>query len=250
MEVLAIKLLNLQKELECPVCITLPESRPIYQCENGHIICKSCRKQLETCPQCRTPLGNSRSLAAESCLDALIEPCTFAKHGCDAKLLPHNQEDHKKNCDYRLVPCPVKKCQQTVSFCNVMNHLQSYHGKYVQISGKFSRVLTLECDAVNCYAYKDKHFLIMKTITPNGNWHFWVYGLGSREQIANFFFEISLYNRHGSSKLLSQEPVLSLDKSPEDIIRDKDGLVLTEKAISRLLISGPTSYTVSIGEKF
>ena len=90
----------------------------------------------------------------------------------------------------------------------------------------------------------------MKTITPNGNWHFWVYGLGSREQIANFFFEISLYNRHGSSKLLSQEPVLSLDKSPEDIIRDKDGLVLTEKAISRLLISGPTSYTVSIGEKF
>ena len=31
---------DLKFDLECPICNVIPRSGPIYQCENGHMICK------------------------------------------------------------------------------------------------------------------------------------------------------------------------------------------------------------------
>ena len=39
--------------LECPVCFLAIDSAPIYQCHNGHVVCKDCHPKLETCPICR-----------------------------------------------------------------------------------------------------------------------------------------------------------------------------------------------------
>ena len=39
--------------LECPVCMETISSAPIFQCRNGHIVCKDCHPKLETCPICR-----------------------------------------------------------------------------------------------------------------------------------------------------------------------------------------------------
>ena len=39
--------------LECPVCFETIDSVPIYQCRNGHVVCKNCHPKLETCPICR-----------------------------------------------------------------------------------------------------------------------------------------------------------------------------------------------------
>ena len=39
--------------LECPVCFHTINSVPIYQCANGHVVCKDCHLNLETCPICR-----------------------------------------------------------------------------------------------------------------------------------------------------------------------------------------------------
>ena len=36
----------LKEDLECPVCMDVPESLPIYQCLQGHIICNVCCGQL------------------------------------------------------------------------------------------------------------------------------------------------------------------------------------------------------------
>ena len=39
--------------LECPVCFQTIDSVPIYQCLNGHVVCKDCHPKLENCPICR-----------------------------------------------------------------------------------------------------------------------------------------------------------------------------------------------------
>ena len=39
--------------LECPICFETIDSVPIYQCRNGHVVCKNCHPKLETCPICR-----------------------------------------------------------------------------------------------------------------------------------------------------------------------------------------------------
>ena len=43
------ELREIEAELECPVCMEMALP-PIYQCEEGHIICSSCKPLLTNCP--------------------------------------------------------------------------------------------------------------------------------------------------------------------------------------------------------
>ena len=56
---MAMKIPNTEKEinLECPVCWSVPKSTPIYQCGNGHLLCKDCKPRLSECPICKTKCG-------------------------------------------------------------------------------------------------------------------------------------------------------------------------------------------------
>ncbi|CAB4055076.1 unnamed protein product [Lepeophtheirus salmonis] len=45
------ELKELEGELECPVCMDISRP-PIYQCEEGHIICSTCKPLLINCPHC------------------------------------------------------------------------------------------------------------------------------------------------------------------------------------------------------
>ena len=56
---MAMKIPNTEKEinLECPVCWSVPRSVPIYQCGNGHLLCKDCKPRLRECPICKTKHG-------------------------------------------------------------------------------------------------------------------------------------------------------------------------------------------------
>ena len=60
---------SLKEDLECPVCMEVPTSLPIYQCLKGHIICNSCYPKLYNCPVCRISLTPQvRALLAEKIL--------------------------------------------------------------------------------------------------------------------------------------------------------------------------------------
>ena len=60
---------SLKEDLDCPVCYDVPESLPIYQCTQGHIICNSCYPKLNNCPVCRVILSPQiRALTAEKIL--------------------------------------------------------------------------------------------------------------------------------------------------------------------------------------
>ena len=44
--------LNIEAELECPICFELARP-PVLQCPEGHILCSSCRPRVARCPVCR-----------------------------------------------------------------------------------------------------------------------------------------------------------------------------------------------------
>ena len=50
--VASFECLNIEAELECPICFELSRP-PIYQCPEGHIICNTCRPRVSKCPVCR-----------------------------------------------------------------------------------------------------------------------------------------------------------------------------------------------------
>ena len=62
--------------LECPVCKETIKSVPVYQCNNGHVICKECIKELNNCPICRNDSAPARSLQLEKLVHRLegIQP--------------------------------------------------------------------------------------------------------------------------------------------------------------------------------
>ena len=62
-----VSVAGLRKALECPVCLETPKAGPLYQCENGHILCSGCIDKVQECPQCRAklPVTRIRNLLGE-----------------------------------------------------------------------------------------------------------------------------------------------------------------------------------------
>ena len=62
--------------LECPVCMETIKSVPVYQCANGHVVCKDCIEKLNNCPICRNDSELRRSLKLEDIVQRLegIQP--------------------------------------------------------------------------------------------------------------------------------------------------------------------------------
>ena len=57
--------------LECPVCMELIKSVPVYQCANGHVICMDCIEKLNNCPICRNDSEFRRNLKLENIVQRL-----------------------------------------------------------------------------------------------------------------------------------------------------------------------------------
>ena len=57
--------------LECPVCMDTIKSVPVYQCTNGHVMCKDCIEKLNNCPICRNDSALVRSLKLEKIVQRL-----------------------------------------------------------------------------------------------------------------------------------------------------------------------------------
>ena len=65
-------MLKLGSILQCPVCLEVPTSPPIYRCDNGHILCKECKAKLSYCPECRMKLGDKRCLTSEKIVREIL----------------------------------------------------------------------------------------------------------------------------------------------------------------------------------
>ena len=63
-----VSLDEIENEVECVIFLEAPQSAPVHQCENGHILCSPCRDQVSHCPVCRMLLGRSRNLIVKRCL--------------------------------------------------------------------------------------------------------------------------------------------------------------------------------------
>ena len=88
---LLLRTVNIEKELECPVCLILPRSSPLLLCRAGHSVCSECFPRLgrtyrsRRCPICQAKYCNppARNFLAEKLLECLERPCRFDYQGCE-----------------------------------------------------------------------------------------------------------------------------------------------------------------------
>jgi len=102
--------LDLEKELECPVCLIIPRSPPIFQCRLGHLICSDCHPRLprpyrsRRCPVCQAKYCNppTRNFLAERLIECIDRSCRFDFRGCDSRFTDSSSlTSHEALCPYR-----------------------------------------------------------------------------------------------------------------------------------------------------
>ena len=92
---------KIKENLECPVCLEIPRSGPVFVCPNGHFVCKKCK--TGSCPTCRGEMGNGKSLLAITVIENIDHKCKFVE--CE-ELFPLDKLDaHKKIGQHRIVKC-------------------------------------------------------------------------------------------------------------------------------------------------
>ena len=132
---------DIREDLECPVCFKIPRTTPIYQCEQGHIHCKTCHPRLRDCPVCRGSIGNTRNLVVEKIICKLPVQCTNFESGCqEPQALLDKITEHEKYCEFRMVNCFYEGCKDSVAFNNLVEHLKNpkHHRMRVKIGSKMT----------------------------------------------------------------------------------------------------------------
>ena len=113
---------KLSSMLECPVCFNVPRDLPIPQCSAGHIVCKSCKASVTSCPTCRREMSDSTSSLAASMIDLVPHKCKFAEYGCEVKDLLVHLIHHEEKCAERTVRCPSDECRAEIQLKKFEKH--------------------------------------------------------------------------------------------------------------------------------
>lgn len=189
---------------ECPVCsdTVLP---PILQCRNGHLLCSNCRKNVTSCPVCRSPLGDIRNLSLEKLSEKVRFPCKFKVMGCPLRLSAADKLRHQENCDFRPFRCPYpsRQCEWHGWPHEVRMHLVSSHQHVSTFQGE-EMMLRVNANGADAIAYWvrlqlcfDREFMLVLRRTSIGDelWQFCavMQALGPADASDRFAYHIA-YN--------------------------------------------------------
>lgn len=88
--------------LDCPVCYDTLVS-PIYQCQNGHIICNNCIEKLAQCGECRVTLAGARirNVALENICKSVDVKCPNRGEGCEVRTTVELLKSHLEVCGFQ-----------------------------------------------------------------------------------------------------------------------------------------------------
>ena len=228
-------------DLQCNVCFTIPENSPIYQCANGHLLCKTCRPKLERCPCCRKSLTDIRCLHAETTVRKIPTKCTF--EGCVVILPREDLPSHSKTCQYRQVKCPCEEggllCLEMVQVGHLWKHIQTTHKlerKLVylleannEMKGKvFVNDPVLSCDVVpllDGYFYVGEDtstnasaFLKLKFSELHQMLFIWIYVDFPEKECQKIVCELKILNEGTTKSISTTGPVVSLNVPQEQVL--------------------------------
>ena len=130
---------DIKSLFECPICFDYAVP-PIYQCQNGHLVCQSCSGKITSCPTCRVSITEPsiRNLQLDRLANTFQFPCKFNSNGCRWKSYWFKKREHEENCDYisYSCPCPGSTCKWTGLLPQVMPHLTENHKSITTLNGE------------------------------------------------------------------------------------------------------------------
>ena len=241
---------DIREDLECPICFKIPRTTPIYQCEQGHIHCKTCHPRLRDCPVCRGSIGNTRNLVVEKIICKLPVRCTNFENGCEApQALPDQIIEHERNCVFRMVNCFYIRCRDSFALNNPMEHLKKHQMMKLEVGSKIRNDFYANRNYEFVMNIQDKLFGLSNVIEGPGHHVMRVFFIGSpimakkfsciisfRSTKPNNDFETTFRRSISAYKdtLTDIAPCLSIhQKTLEEIVNEENKYRMTIYIISK-----------------
>ncbi|PWA89709.1 Aminotransferase-like mobile domain-containing protein [Artemisia annua] len=126
LEAEATVVLTDREVFDCPICLNQLFT-PVFQCENGHIVCSSCLSKLKRkCPFCNMRI-DIRCRGLEKFLQSINILCKFAHNGC-TKTMPYSKKiEHEQVCQHVTCFCPYPSCSFERSPSLLYRHFRVHH---------------------------------------------------------------------------------------------------------------------------
>jgi hypothetical protein len=196
---------ELLKELECPICLEYMVST-INMCENGHIICNSCKSKISICPSCQGKFIKGKNITLERIASIAVYPCKYREAGCKKTLKKENISYHNLECFYQSRECPFKKlsdvnCPWTGALTAIGSHAKCDHtDQTAEHSGAFEVTLqnfnTVQrfCKAIFTL---DKLFYLVWETTHH-TFYFSVFCVGEKDEADQFTYDFIIGKQRDS----------------------------------------------------
>ena len=241
---------EIEEVLECVICLEFPKTAPIYQCDNGHVLCNSCHGRVTDCPTCRGRLGKVRNLAIEKIIAKFPIPCKFNKYGCEVILAKMKLSGHEIICRFKPASCPVSNCSTIFSGLEIMEHLNKAHvcrdAYYYEGTARITNITDMALDAQSCSQIinnSNQDFLFCWHITQDdamgfcwkslGGLNISVYQLNSNCANTNHTFSLSIRNEDCGEELGYSGKCLTLDMNLNHVASIGRCLNLNNEVVKR-----------------
>ena len=237
---------DIEDVLECVICLEFPITVPIYQCNNGHVLCSSCHGRVTDCPTCRGRLGKVRCLAMEKVLEKFPKPCRFKSSGCSIRLDQTRLDKHEGSCAYKPVSCPMTNCAQLLSIEELIKHFDENHNCKEAHSSEDSSIIcdigttisTLNTTTIALFRWNLIHpgFIGMcwRESGIVGNWHIGVYLLNTFSCSKDRTFTVRIGNSEMGEELSYTGQCLSLDMKFDETSKQGRCLTFTDAIAKRI----------------
>jgi hypothetical protein len=96
------------------------------------------------------------------------------------------------------------------------------------------------------FSFRGKDFLPMAVREESGPWHFWTYRLGTQDKMSTFIANLKLWNPDATDEVCCRTSVISIDKSVEDVIANKEAFTVTDAVICRIRRNDEVHFEVSL----
>ncbi|XP_065336755.1 E3 ubiquitin-protein ligase Siah2-like [Cloeon dipterum] len=182
--------------IKCPVCFDyiLP---PIFQCENGHVVCQICRTRR--CPTCQVPIENGIYATKEVLSETLGCPCQFRDNGCHLSLNHAEEDKHENQCPFIQINCPGVHCEWKGLLRQTLLHLLEVHkvayhksstdivieaNEVTKSSGAFEWLMAQHCHG--------RDFLVVVRRLNEQQYVAYVLFIGTKKEAGQFFYRLNL----------------------------------------------------------
>lgn len=239
---------DMKSFFECPICTDFAVP-PIYQCQNGHLVCHSCITKINSCPTCRVSIPDPpiRNLQLDRLANTFPFPCKYNFNGCQWKSFWFKKQEHEDSCKFISCscPCPGTACKWTGLLVDVLQHLGDHHKGVTTLGGEDIVFLATDInlkgavDWVMIQSCFNHHFLLVleKQEIKDGQQKFFalVQLIGSHSEAVKFKYKLELSSNQGLKRLQWEARTPSILNGVQGAIATHDCLVFDDKMAKHFL---------------